>query len=75
MGAKGIEGLRRIVWLLRERYPEQNNLFQLKQIRLAIMEEVGVDERTIKNQLAKLQEMGMLKRINRWWFKDQGIEY
>jgi len=63
------------MWFLREKYPNQNNRFELRQIRRAIMEEVGLDERTIKNSLSKLQETGMLKRIGRWWFKDEGMEY
>lgn len=41
----------------------------LTQLRRAIMREIGTDERTIKTNIAKLKELGYLKRLTRHTFK------
>jgi len=66
--------LKRVVWLLRERFPGKEE-FMLNDLRKAIMEECGVDERTIKGNIKALIEIGYLTRRARWYFKDNGIQY
>lgn len=54
-----IERLKRVVWRLREiKMPD--NVYSNKQIRRAIMEEIGVDERTITWTIQKMIELEML---------------
>ena len=40
---------------------------------MAIQKERGYDERTFKSVLKAMLEQGLLKRLNRYWFKD--VEY
>jgi|TARA_Y100000310_G_scaffold309525_1_gene353701 predicted transcriptional regulator len=65
------ENLRRVIWLLKERSISGEYL-KLKQVRLAIMKEIGTDERTIKATLKKLKELGWLKRLNYHHFEIAG---
>jgi len=65
-----IEMLERIIWLLREQYPNSKGKYTLKQVRMAIQKERGYDERTFKSVLKAMLEQGLLKRLNRYWFKD-----
>mgnify|MGYP003146930608 CR=1 FL=1 len=57
-----LEKLKRVMWLLRERHPGSD--LTLKQIRFAIMQEVGADKRTIKKYMDLLKELGWVKRDN-----------
>lgn len=56
-----IEKLKRVVWRLKEiRVPD--NVYSNKQIRRAIMEEIGVDERTITRTLERMLEFKMIEK-------------
>ena len=55
-----IDRLKRVVWRLQEMIPEQLGLITQKELRLAIMEECGTDERTIADAIRKLIELKML---------------
>ena len=63
-----IDKLKRIVWRLRE--ANDTKQYHLKEVRLAIMNEVGLSERTIKKYIKILKEAGQLQRLGRWQFKD-----
>lgn len=54
-----IDKLKRVLWRLKEIQPGGN--YSEKQIRLAIMEEIGTDERTIKATIKKMRELNMLE--------------
>ena len=55
-----IEKLKRVIWRLQEMQTNEPGVYNNKQIRLAIMEELGTDERTIKVNLARLTELKMM---------------
>ena len=59
------------MWRLREKGKDKKE-YSLKEVRLAIMMEVGTDERTLISNINKLQEVGQLRRKNRWLFIDEG---
>lgn len=65
-----IEHVRRIIWRLREK--SKSDRLLLHDVRRAIMLEVGLDERTIDKYIYKMIELGLMKRLNRWYFKDTG---
>ena len=52
-----LEALKRVVWRLRELKLEK---VSLKQLRRAIMAEIGTDERTIKLTINKLKELELV---------------
>ena len=64
-----IDKLKRVMWLLREQYPNREKYTSME-IRKAIIEEVGYDERTFKRAIKALIQIGILKRLSRWWYKD-----
>ena len=75
-----VEKLRRTVLYLREVYPkigveEKGNIYTLKEVRRAIIQEIGTDERCIKGNIKKLIEIGFLKRLNLHQFRDEGMQY
>ena len=53
-----IDKFKRVAMRLKEIEP--NGLYNQKHIRLAIMEECGTDERTIKQTILKMVELKML---------------
>lgn len=55
-----IDKLKRVVWRLNEMKTSQPGVYTTKQIRLAIMEEIGTDERTIKEVTKKLIELKLI---------------
>lgn len=68
-----IDKFQRIMWRLREKKQESNAYdYILKDVRRAIILEVGGDQRTIDKYIDLLQELDILERINRWHFKDIG---
>tara|TARA_R100001530_G_scaffold136213_1_gene115829 strand:+ start:1068 stop:1304 length:237 start_codon:yes stop_codon:yes gene_type:complete len=71
MASRGIESCKRVIWRLREQEPEylNNNRYSLKQLRRAIMMECGTCERTIKERMNTLLELGWIKRYSRNGFK------
>lgn len=44
-------------------HTSQPGLYSYRQVRLAIMEEIGTEERTIKGAMDKLKELKMLKGV------------
>ena len=52
--------LRRVLWRLQEIKPAAAGLYGNKELRLAIMEECGTDERTIDATIKKLIELKMI---------------
>ena len=71
--AMTIARLKRIIWRLREKnltVETSNYIYLLKDVRLAIMGEAGVDERTIEKYIKLMKETKLLKRLNRYHFKD-----
>jgi len=65
------ERLSRVIWRLREMGEVSPSLFSYHQVRKAIMEEIGTDERTIKTNITKILELGLLKRLNLHRFRDE----
>ena len=63
-----IDKLKRVVWRLNEMETREPGVYKTKQIRLAIMEEIGTDERTIKTTIKQLIELGLLNHgeIGQW---------
>ena len=57
-----IDRLKRVLWRLKEIEP--SGLYDQKQVRLAIMEESGTDERTIKNTINKMIELKLLLKAD-----------
>ena len=55
-----IDRLKRVIWRLQEIRKGPNATYSNKDIRLAIMEECGTDERTILSITTKLIELKML---------------
>ncbi len=58
-----IDRFKRVLWRLRE-IKQANNTYNHKQIRIAIMQEIGTDERTITASIKTMVELGMLKRTD-----------
>ena len=56
-----IDKLKRVIWRLQEIKPAKPGLYTNKEVRLAILEECGTDERTIDNTIKKLAELKMIK--------------
>ncbi|KKL47058.1 hypothetical protein LCGC14_2339370 [marine sediment metagenome] len=63
-----IDKLKRVMWRLKEINPA--GLYSDKNIRLAIMEECGTDERTIKATINKLLELKLLVKAGFGMLKD-----
>ena len=63
------EPLKRIMWRLREKNFKP---LHLKDIKDAIYEEVGLDDRTIDKYIRLLTEKGLIKRKSRYVFTDMG---
>ncbi len=57
-----IDKFKRVLWRLKEIKTIQPGVYSHKQIRLAIMEEIGTDERTVSTTIKKMSELGMLKK-------------
>ena len=55
-----IDKFKRVIWRLREM--KSGNKYTHKQIRLAIMQEIGTDERTIEVTIKSMAELGLLKK-------------
>lgn len=55
-----LEKFKRVAWRLQE-MKSIAGVYTNKQIRLAIMEEIGTDERTIDVTIKKMKELGILK--------------
>ena len=68
----GIERSKRVVWRLREMKTIKPKTYSYKQVRKAIMYELGTCERTIIDNIKILTELGLLKRYRRWQFIDTG---
>ena len=56
-----IERLKRVIWTLQEMTPRDPGIYTNKQVRLAVMEECGTDERTIDANIKKLIELKMME--------------
>ena len=57
-----IDKFKRVIWRLREFKTEQPNKYSNKQIRLAIMQEIGTDTRTIEVTIKTMTELGLLHK-------------
>jgi len=65
--------LKRIMWRLRESRKLQEPItYKLSEVRAAIMDEAGYDERTIKKYIKVLLERRLLLRLHRYTFQDIG---
>ena len=64
-----IDKLKRVIWRLQEMKTATPGVYNNKQIRLAIMEECGTDERTIRTTINKLAELGMLTPDRFGWMR------
>ena len=56
-----IDKLKRVIFTLQEIEPAKPGLYTNKEVRQAIMEECGTDERTIAAAIDKLKELKMLE--------------
>ena len=66
-----IEKLKRVMWRLQELaedWIKRNGYVPEHLLRKAILEEIGTDEETIRLNIAKLVELGWVKRVQkrRW---------
>lgn len=59
------------MWRLREKHGNEA-VISLKQVKEAIYEEIGLDERTVKKYIKLLKETGQIKRLNYHRFRDKG---
>ena len=59
-----IDRLKRVIWRLQEMKTSEAGIYTNKEIRLAIMEECGTDERTIDAEIKKLTELKMLEKAS-----------
>jgi hypothetical protein len=55
-----LDKFKRVMWRLREIKTQEPGIYTNKQIRLAIMEEIGTDERTISTTINKMVELKLL---------------
>lgn len=56
-----IEKLKRVIWRLREiKMPD--NIYSSQQIRRAIMDEIGIDERTLTRTITVMLEYKMIEK-------------
>lgn len=55
-----IDKFKRVIWRLQEMKTKETGVYTTSQIRLAIMEEIGTDERTITSTTKKLVELKMM---------------
>ena len=62
-----IDKLKRVIWRLEESSSCDDKLPE-RMLRNAIMQEIGTNEVTIKNNIGKLVELGWIKRVQykRW---------
>jgi len=56
-----LDKLKRVIWRLTEMKPNEHGLYTRKQIRRAIFEEIGLDERTVRKTIRLLRELGWIK--------------
>jgi dynactin complex subunit len=74
MASHGVNKLKRVIWRLKEEYP--NKEFYLKEdIRRTIIMECGIDERTIATNIKALKELGWLKCQRKRFFIVEGKDY
>ena len=65
-----IEKYRRVIWRLEEIGIDGTPyIYPLRDVRKALMQEIGTDERTIENNMKRMIELKYIKRIGRWYFK------
>lgn len=57
-----LDKFKRVLWRLQEMQPAEYGAYNYKQLRLAIMEEIGTDDRTIDETLRKMLELKLLAR-------------
>ncbi|MAH49121.1 hypothetical protein CMI37_25070 [Candidatus Pacearchaeota archaeon] len=72
-----IDGLKRVIWGLQEMQPtHEGNMYSLKQVRLAIMEERGFNRRTLSDNISRLVELGLLRKVtnDKWHITREGSE-
>jgi len=62
-----IDRLKRVIWRLNEKYP-QGATVSYKDVRRAIMFEIGTSIECTRRNIKCLKELGWLKRINRFQF-------
>ncbi len=59
-----IDKFKRVIWRL-----EGKKIRLTRELRRAIMLEIGTGDRTIRKTIEKMQELGWLKRKSRWeWY-------
>ena len=62
-----MDKFKRVLWRLQEMESFRPGAYSHKQIRLAIMEEIGTDQRTIDETIKKMAELKMLHRAGIGW--------
>ena len=65
-----IEKLRRVMWRLKEKNKTGN--YSIKEIQRSIYMEIGTNQRTFRENLKALEDIGYLKRLNRYRYADLG---
>ncbi len=55
-----VEKLERVMWRVRKQHPN-TNMIPYNSMRLAIMKEIGVCQRTIQNNIKALKRLGWIK--------------
>lgn len=64
-----IDKFKRVVWRLQEKATyTSGDTISLSELRRAIMQEIGTDERTIIHNIAHMKEIGYIKQLCRYTF-------
>ena len=70
-----IDSLKRVIFRLQEMKPEHDiKTYSLRQLRLAIMEEIGTDDRTLIRSISRLQELEYMRKVSndKWSIRVEG---
>ena len=62
-----LDKLKRVIWILQERHKGCQYVLK-RQIRKALMEEIGTSEVSLKENVARLKELGWIRQKGRYTF-------
>ena len=63
----GYEKCKRILQLLQNRRDNRGRI-SLRILEMMIFKEIGTDRRTVERYVEVMLKMGLMKRLNRWYF-------
>lgn len=74
MASSGVNKLKRVIWRLKEEYPNKEYYLKRHLINAIIME-CGIDDRTIETNLKALKTLGWIKAKRKMYFINEDAEY